>query len=128
MRESHLNRAICGRVENIQGLPPPFRLNRPSMHQLMSSETRQPSKAPSFALIWTTGQNDFEIVNTTIGKPDGGVISKVCKHEFMKRFLSLVGVISSLSGVEANPPTLYSEAKEAVNSYKVIFVLGLCWI
>ncbi|RZC38737.1 double-stranded RNA-specific editase Adar [Asbolus verrucosus] len=119
MRESHLNRAIYGRVENtIQGLPPPFRLNRPATYLLTSSETRQPSKAPNFSVIWAPSLTRPEIVNTNIGKPESG-ISRFCKQELMKRFVRLVGKISSITEIEKDTPSLYCEVKEAVYSYKV---------
>jgi double stranded RNA-specific editase B len=118
MRESHLYRAIYGRIENtIQGLPPPFRLNRPSMYLLTSSETRMPCKAPSFSVIWCTGLPQPEIINTNVGKPEKGR-SKFCKYELMERFVRLIGNISSITEIEKNTPGSYSEAKEAVHSYK----------
>jgi double stranded RNA-specific editase B len=112
-------RAIYGRIENtIQGLPPPFRLNRPSMYLLTSSETRMPCKAPSFSVIWCTGLPQPEIINTNVGKPEKGR-SKFCKYELMERFVRLIGNISSITEIEKNTPGSYSEAKEAVHSYKV---------
>ncbi|XP_044261787.1 double-stranded RNA-specific editase Adar [Tribolium madens] len=118
MREPHLYRALCGRIENtIQGLPPPFRLNRPSMFLLTSSETRQPKKAPNFATIWSQGDAKPEIVSTTLGKPENG-FSKLCKVELMKRFSRLVGKISSVTEIEKNLPSLYCDVKDAVTSYK----------
>lgn len=102
----------------MQGLPPPFLLNRPSMYLLTSSETRQPKKAPNFAVIWTSGDTEPEIVNTTNGKPENG-FSKVCKVQLMKRFVQLVGKISSMTEIEKNLPNLYCDVKEAVTSYKV---------
>ncbi|EEZ97464.2 double-stranded RNA-specific editase Adar [Tribolium castaneum] len=118
MREAHMYRALCGRIENtIQGLPPPFRLNRPSMYLLTSSETRQPKKAPNFAVVWAQGDSRPEIVNTTVGKPENG-FSKLCKVELMKRFARLVGRISSVTEIEKNLPSLYCDVKDAVASYK----------
>ncbi|XP_063906767.1 double-stranded RNA-specific editase 1 [Zophobas morio] len=119
MRESHLQRALFGRIqETIQGLPPPFRLNRPAMFLLTSSESRQPSKAPNFSVIWTAGASRPEIINTNVGKPENGV-SRFCKHELMKRFVSLIGRVSSITEVEKNVPVVYAEAKEAVATYKL---------
>lgn len=49
-------RAVCGRIENtIQGLPPPYRLNKPLMSLITSSEVRQPGKAPNYSVNWTIG-------------------------------------------------------------------------
>ena len=50
-------RAVCGRIETtIQGLPPPYRLNKPLMSLITSPEVRQPGKAPNYSVNWTTGR------------------------------------------------------------------------
>ncbi|XP_021930344.1 double-stranded RNA-specific editase Adar-like isoform X4 [Zootermopsis nevadensis] len=52
---SHMYRAVCGRIETtIQGLPPPYRLNKPLMSLITSPEVRQPGKAPNYSVNWTT--------------------------------------------------------------------------
>ena len=88
------------------------------MFLLTSSESRQPSKAPNFSVIWTAGASRPEIINTNVGKPENGV-SRFCKHELKKRFVSLIGRVSSITEVEKNVPVVYAEAKEAVATYKV---------
>jgi double stranded RNA-specific editase B len=51
-----VSRAVCGRIETtIQGLPPPYRLNKPLMSLITSPEVRQPGKAPNYSVNWTTG-------------------------------------------------------------------------
>lgn len=56
LNPSHMYRAVCGRIENtIQGLPPPYRLNKPLMSLITSSEVRQPGKAPNYSVNWTIG-------------------------------------------------------------------------
>lgn len=56
LNPSHMYRAVCGRIENtIQGLPPPYRLNKPLMSLITSSEVRQPGKAPNYSVNWTVG-------------------------------------------------------------------------
>lgn len=115
-------RAVCGRVETtLQGLPPPYKLNRPQMLLITSAESRQPVKAPSFSVIWMNSFNKPEIVNTTNGKPENGV-SKVCKQQFLLRFYNLFSKISKVSGVESFPST-YAEIKQAVINYNVIYRL-----
>lgn len=57
LNPSHMYRAVCGRIENtIQGLPPPYRLNKPLMSLITSSEVRQPGKAPNYSVNWTIGR------------------------------------------------------------------------
>lgn len=113
-------RAIYGRIENtLQGLTPPFRLNRPVMCLVTSSETRHPAKAPNFSVNWVIGQEFPEIINTNTGKSESGK-SRLCKQVFAQRFLRILGKLRSLSGIEDNPPVEYSEAKAAMETYKVI--------
>lgn len=110
-RESHMYRAVCGRIENtLQGLPPPFKLNHPQLCLVTSEEQRYPAKAPSFSVNWTIGENSPEIINTITGKPDTG-ISRLCKQAFTKKFLSICGKISSITNIERKMPTYYCEAK-----------------
>lgn len=115
LRESHLYRAMCGRIESfIQGLPPPYKLNRPGMLEVTMPEIRQPARAPNFAVVWVQGFDKPEIINCNMGKPEVG-ISKVCKHELMLRFTSLCSRLKSITGIK-EVPTVYSEAKEGLNN------------
>lgn len=88
------------------------------MCMVTSSETRHPAKAPNFSVNWTIGQETPEIINTTTGKPETGR-SRLCKQIFAQRFTNLVGKINSITGIEDNLPTEYSEAKAAQTTYKV---------
>ncbi|XP_076252065.1 adenosine deaminase acting on RNA isoform X2 [Rhynchophorus ferrugineus] len=116
MKDQHLYRAICGRIENtLQGLPPPFLLNRPEMLKVSSVESRQAQKAPSFAVIWTIGMEKPEVVSTEKGRPDVG-ISLVCKQNIAQRFFSLHDRLSPISDEEL-VTTSYGEAKESVKTY-----------
>ncbi|KAJ8958245.1 hypothetical protein NQ318_017388 [Aromia moschata] len=118
MKETHLYRAICGRIEQtLEGLPPPYLLNRPSMLRLSSLEVRQPQKAPNFAVIWVKGLPGPEIINTVMGKPDEGV-SVVSKQQLATRFAKLVGTLPSITHINESPGT-YDEAKHAVPSFKM---------
>lgn len=119
---NYYNRAICGRIENtLQGLPPPFLLNRPEMLKSTSIETRQAQKAPSFAVIWMKGMETPEIVSTERGKTDTD-ISLVCKQKLSHRFINLEGKISTISD-EKIQLTSYADAKESVKTYVVSIVL-----
>ncbi|CAG9821607.1 unnamed protein product [Phaedon cochleariae] len=116
LKQTHLYRAICGRIEDsLQGLPPPYLLNRPLMLRVTSSENRQPQKAPNFSVIWTEGLETPEIVNSTTGKPEEGV-SIVCKQKLVSLFAKLCGKLSSLTKVNITPATLM-EAKESAGNY-----------
>lgn len=111
-------RAICGRIEEtLQGLPPPFLLNRPSMYKITSMEVRQPQKAPNFAVIWGVGMDQPEIVNTTIGKPEEGM-SIISKQNFGSRFGRLYQSLPPANQRRGQIGT-YMEAKEKAFEYTV---------
>ncbi|XP_022913160.1 double-stranded RNA-specific editase Adar isoform X2 [Onthophagus taurus] len=116
--ESHLYRALCGRVANtLQGLPPPFRLNRPTMCLVTSFETRHPTKAPSFSTNWTIGQDAVEVVNTTSGRTDHGT-SRVCKQIFAQKFVELCrSGLTSITGVHNQRFNCYCDAKDSSATY-----------
>ncbi|KAG5873106.1 hypothetical protein JTB14_030038 [Gonioctena quinquepunctata] len=118
MKETHLYRAICGRIEeSLQGLPPPYLLNKPTMLRVTSVEVRQPQKAPNFSVLWTHGLEKPEIVNSTIGKPEDGV-SVVSKQKLGIRFIKLRGKLSALTDITIPLPTML-DAKESLQNYKM---------
>ncbi|CAH0559585.1 unnamed protein product [Brassicogethes aeneus] len=118
LKETHLFRAICGRIENtLQGLPPPYLLNRPGMLLLSFKEIRQPSKAPSFAVLWRAGDPAPEVIATTTGKPETGH-PNVCKQRFVHKFKNLVGRLSTITDLKDCPAT-YCETKESAKNYHV---------
>lgn len=114
-------RAICGRIENtVQGLPPPYRLNRPLMSLTTSSEVRRPLKAPNFSVNWTIGQPKAEVVNTLTGKSEQGQQSRICKVALFRRFQNLLGKLNTITGLQkSKQPLLYSDVKSAVETYNV---------
>jgi len=69
---------------------------------------------------WILGQEGPEIINSVTGKDDQGVASRLSKQGLFRRFLNLVGRIGSITGLTSGScPHQYSEAKEAVQDYKV---------
>ncbi|KAK3921835.1 Double-stranded RNA-specific editase 1 [Frankliniella fusca] len=117
---SHLYRAVCGRIEtSIEGLPPPYRLNKPLLSLTSSREVRQPTKAPSHSLNWTSGQPTAEIINSVTGKDEHGTASRISKRKLFQRFLQLVGRIPTRTGITPdNCPTVYADAKMGVEDYQ----------
>ncbi|XP_034235051.1 double-stranded RNA-specific editase 1 isoform X2 [Thrips palmi] len=117
---SHLYRAVCGRIENsIEGLPPPYRLNKPLLSLTSSREARQPTKAPSYSLNWTSGEPTAEIINSVTGKDEHGNASRISKFKLFQRFLNLMGRIPTRSGTNLKTcPNIYAEAKLAVDDYQ----------
>ncbi|KAL1491934.1 hypothetical protein ABEB36_012452 [Hypothenemus hampei] len=116
MKHPHLYRALCGRIENtLQGLPPPFFLNRLEMMRATSQETRQVQRAPSFAVIWMKDMEKPEIVSTERGKPDIG-ISVVCKQRLAQKFYNLESRLSTICDEKIHM-TSYADAKESVKTY-----------
>lgn len=119
-KQFHMYRAVCGRIENtLQGLPPPYKLNRPYMCLVTSEEQRYPAKAPNYSVNWIIGENQPEVINTTTGKPEIG-LSRLCKQTLTKKFTNLCGKISSITNIENHKPSYYSDAK-SVPSYMVRF-------
>lgn len=113
-------RAIYGRIESsLQGLPPPFALNRPPAYLITSTEVRYPTKAPSFAVIWVYGDAKIEIVNTENGKLEGGGISKLCKNTLMLKYHNLAMNLPLANSLTNYQSKVYCEAKLANESYLV---------
>lgn len=117
---SHLYRAVCGRIENsIEGLPPPYRLNKPLLSLTSSREARQPTKAPSYSLNWTSGEPSAEIINSVTGKDEHGNASRISKLKLFQRFLYLVQKLPTRTGTYLNNcSNIYGEAKMAVEDYQ----------
>nr|XP_022330682.1 double-stranded RNA-specific editase 1-like isoform X3 [Crassostrea virginica] len=116
----HLSRAVYSRISNIEQIPTPFRHNQPFMSGISNPESRQPRKAPNFAVNWCVGDADLEVINTTTGKTEQGASSQVCKQAFFKRFLQLYGRIPSFTAQSAaQQPKSYAEAKVTVVEYQM---------
>lgn len=115
----HLSRAVYSRISNIENIPPPFRHNQPFMSGISNPESRQPRKAPNFAVNWCVGDAGLEVINTMTGKTEQGASSQVCKQAFFKRFLQLCGKIPTLTGQSVTPlPKVYADAKVTVMEYQ----------
>ncbi|XP_062604715.1 double-stranded RNA-specific editase 1-like isoform X2 [Saccostrea cucullata] len=115
----HLSRAVYSRISNMENIPPPFRHNQPFMSGISNPESRQPRKAPNFAVNWCVGDAGLEVINTMTGKTEQGASSQVCKHAFFKRFLQLFGKIPSFTGQSVTqPPRTYADAKATMTEYQ----------
>lgn len=117
---SHLYRAVCGRIETtVEGLPPPFRLNKPMLSVTSSPEVRQPGKAPNHSVNWIIGEERVEVINAITGKAELGAASRLCKQSMYKRFCQLIGRIQSIKDIEENDCHPYEHAKELVEDYQL---------
>lgn len=64
LHPDHMYRAICGRIENaVQGLPPPYRMNKPKLALMTSSEARSQIKAPNFSVNWIIGEQEVSMAS-----------------------------------------------------------------
>lgn len=120
--ERHLYRALCGRIEpTLQGLPPPYMLNRPQLNTVTSCENRQPTKAPNFSINWMSHEPVVEIVNTVTGRPDlvpnSTVNSRLCKHALYKRFLDLTNKLPA-TVVKLDRGMSYGDFKQTAVTYQ----------
>lgn len=114
-----LHRAVCGRIETaIQGLPPPYHLNKPKFALVTSAETRNQIKAPNFGINWTLGYNSVEIVNSLTGKIINNKISRITKQNFFSRYANLVKQLPNIR-ISRNINKDYSEVKASVHDYQV---------
>ena len=96
----------------------PYCINRPNLARLTVCESRQASNSTNFSVVWCRGNTQAEIIDASIGKPELGV-SKFCKQELSRRFVRLLGKISSVTTVENMKANLYCDVKEAASEYKV---------
>ncbi|XP_071545529.1 double-stranded RNA-specific editase Adar-like isoform X3 [Panulirus ornatus] len=55
--EAHVYRALCGRMEQtLEGIPPPFHLQKPKMEKVNFTEPRLPQRAPLISANWDCGK------------------------------------------------------------------------
>lgn len=117
---SHLYRAVCGRIETtVEGLPPPFRLNKPMLSVTSSPEVRQPGKAPNHSVNWVIGEERVEVINAITGKAELGAASRLCKQSMYKRFCQLISHVQSIKDIKESDCHPYEHAKELVEDYQL---------
>lgn len=116
----HLSRAVFGRLGGIKDIPKPFKLNQPFLSGIRNPESRNPGKAPSFAVNWCIVNPSLEVINTTTGKTEQGGVSRLCKQSLFNQFSKLQGKISSVVKTsDVSDQQLYSEAKGSVMDYQL---------
>ncbi|XP_066906532.1 double-stranded RNA-specific editase Adar isoform X2 [Halyomorpha halys] len=118
---THLRRALYSRIENtLEGLPPPYRLNKVLMNTTTSPESRHPGKAPNHAVNWISGEETVEIVNAITGKTLSGSISRLCKQRLFGKFYGLLNMnLPSRTNMNLKSvPEVYIDAKNAATDYK----------
>lgn len=121
LHPNHMYRAICGRLEKaIQGLPPPYRLNKPKLALVTSSEARCQLKPPNYSINWTAGQAQIEIINSFTGKTVCNKISRLTKQCMFQRFAKVVQKLPMADGRSATVDTAdYADVKANVINYQV---------
>uniref|UniRef100_A0A336KPF9 CSON013385 protein n=2 Tax=Culicoides sonorensis TaxID=179676 RepID=A0A336KPF9_CULSO len=122
LHPDHMYRAICGRIENaVQGLPPPYKMNKPKLALVTSSEARSQLKPPNFSVNWIIGNEEVEVVNAFTGRPEGGTstskTSRLTKQMFFQRYASLIKILPQVEKHEVNDD--YSDTKAAVKDYQM---------
>ncbi|XP_069119891.1 double-stranded RNA-specific editase 1-like isoform X2 [Argopecten irradians] len=116
----HLSRAVCSRLAGIENIFEPYHLHQPYLSGISNPESRQPGKAPNFAVNWCCNDTGLEVINAMTGKLEDGGVSRLCKNSFFETFSKLYGSLASLTNqtVMAKPRT-YSEAKSSVMDYQL---------
>lgn len=122
LHPDHMYRAICGRIENaVQGLPPPYRMNKPKLALMTSSEARNQIKAPNFSVNWITGRDEVEIVNAFTGRPEVGSsnnrVSRVSKQTLLQRYATLAQTLPIIDARDLTQE--YSDIKKTVEEYQL---------
>ncbi|XP_041564326.1 double-stranded RNA-specific editase Adar isoform X6 [Drosophila elegans] len=117
LHPEHMYRAVCGRIEkSIQGLPPPYHLNKPRLALVTSAEPRNQAKAPNFGINWTIGDTELEVVNSLTGRTIGGQVSRITKQAFFVKYGFLM---VNLPGILARKVTTdYGQTKANVKDYQ----------
>lgn len=111
--------AVCGRIENsVQGLPPPYTLNKPKFALVTSTETRNQIKAPNFGINWTYSQRTVEVVNSLTGKTVNNKISRLTKQVFFTRYANLIKQLPNLR-IPRNINGDYTETKRTALDYQL---------
>jgi len=122
LHPEHMYRAVCGRIEkSIQGLPPPYHLNKPRLALVTSAEPRNQAKAPNFGINWTIGDTELEVVNSLTGRTIGGQVSRITKQAFFVKYGFLM---TNLPGILVRKVTTdYGQTKANVKDYQVCHLL-----
>ncbi|XP_034487659.1 double-stranded RNA-specific editase Adar isoform X1 [Drosophila innubila] len=117
LHPEHMYRAVCGRIEkSIQGLPPPYHLNKPRLALVTSAEPRNQAKAPNFGINWTIGDTELEVVNSLTGRTIGGQVSRITKQAFFEKFGFLMKNLPGMPSRKVNKD--YGETKADVKDYQ----------
>ncbi|XP_037937105.1 double-stranded RNA-specific editase Adar-like isoform X2 [Teleopsis dalmanni] len=118
LHPEHMYRAVCGRIEkSIQGLPPPYHLNKPRLALVTSAEPRNQAKAPNFGINWTIGDTEVEVVNSLTGKTVNNQVSRITKQMYFMKYGYLM---KNLPGIQNRKITaLYGETKNRVKDYQI---------
>ncbi|XP_049537319.1 uncharacterized protein LOC125952089 isoform X1 [Anopheles darlingi] len=122
LHPAHMYRAICGRIENaIQGLPPPYRLNKPKLALMTSAESRNQTKPPNFSINWITDCTEVEIVNSFTGKlinnnTNTSKMSRLSKQSFYRRYTNVIAQLPHVRFRDLKPT--YFETKMSVVEYQ----------
>lgn len=122
LHPDHMYRAICGRIENaVQGLPPPYRMNKPKLALMTSSEARNQIKAPNFSVNWIIGRDEVEIVNAFTGRPEVGSsnnrTSRVAKQTLFQRYANLIKALPNIE--KRDLVSEYGDIKRSVEDYQL---------
>lgn len=119
LHPEHMYRAVCGRIEtSIQGLPPPYFLNKPKFALVTSTETRNQIKAPNFGINWTISQRTVEVVNSLTGKTVNNKVSRLTKQVFFGRYANLIKQLPNLR-IQRSISGDYSETKLTARDYQI---------
>ena len=113
----HLARAVYGRLENVKDVIEPFVVHKPNLSGISNPEERQLGKAPNFAVNWSVGDTQFEVLSTQTGKMESGLESTLCKKSMFKSFMKLAQKMS-LTPADDFTGLTYAECKALNTVYQ----------
>lgn len=110
----HLTRALYKRLDDLDDLPPQYKLNRHVVNAISSPESRATGKSPSYSMNWTIGDEKLECVDAVKGKMENNQASRLCKDAFFRKFLALWKRLRR----NVAEPSSYHEGKYSAQVYQ----------
>jgi len=109
----HFKRAMCGRIESLEGkIPPPFKINLPHLLMVSHEDKRKVKKSPNHAICWSYAWSTPEILIASKGRCIADVVSKLSKRMTFARFLKLYRIMVQDADLS------YAEAKQLATNFQ----------
>lgn len=111
-------RAIYKRCDGVQDLPEGYISHCPLLSSITNIETREPRKATVLSVNWLAHDPSLEVINSGHGKKDKMIVSRLCKNQLFRMFISVWNRMPPQTRCSDSVPEVYKDAKRAVISYQ----------